>query len=47
MDVLFPKGYALRKPLAKPKSSKRNPPYIVRQPIIPQCVNILFHHYQF
>ena len=47
MDVLFPKRDALRDPLAKPKSSECNPPYIVRQPIILQCVDILFHHYQF
>ena len=47
MDVLFPKRYALRNSLAKLISGRCNPPYIVRQPIIPQCVNILFHHYQF
>lgn len=46
LDVLFPEGYALHDPLAMPKSCKCNPSYVVRQPIILQCIDILFHHYQ-
>ena len=46
MDVLFPERYALHDPLAMPKSRRCNPSYVVRQPVILQCVHILFHHYK-
>lgn len=29
-----------------PRSRRCNPSYVVRQPVILQCVDILFHHYQ-
>ena len=46
MNVLFPKRYALYDPLAIANYCRCNPPYIVRQPIMLQRVDILFHHYQ-